>query len=306
MPRLMKLLGFFAVAALVGGCGGGNGGGSGTSSGSGTLQVQVTDAKVDEALAVVVHYTAVQIHGDTSDITVDVSDPISGDPGRSINLLDYTNGVSTILFDTALPAGHYNWMRLAIDLDKSYIELADGQHPLWCNSCTKNGLKLNREFTIDADQTTAFTLDFDLRSSITFDNTRYHLRPTVRVVATHASGAIAGAVDSTLIANNDPDGNGCAVYVFNGFGATLDDIYMPATGDVPAGHNNPVTTAIVDDTTQTYMTAFLPPGDYSVALTCDPELDVTDTDEVVGTDMTFVDSQDATVSSGMTTTVDFN
>lgn len=302
MSRLLKSFSFLASVVLLAGCGGGS-----NSSGSGNLQVQVTDAKVDEARAVVVHYTAVQIHGDTYDTTIDVHDPISGDPGRSINLLKYTNGDTTLLFDQTLPAGHYNWMRLSIDLNQSYIELKDGsQHPLWCNSCTKNGLKLNRAFTIDADQTTAFTLDFDLRSSITFDNTRYHLRPTVRVVATHASGAIAGTVDSTVIATNDPDGNGCAVYVFNGPGATLDDIYMPTTGDVPVGHNNPVTTTIVNDVTQTYMTAFLPEGNYTVALTCDPEKDIADTDEVVGTDMTFVGSQDASVASGMTTTVDFN
>jgi hypothetical protein len=302
----MKSLFFIVTVALLAGCGGGNG--TGTSAGTGTLQVSVTDAKIDEALAVVVHYTAVQIHGDTYDTTIDVTDPLTGDPGRSINLLDYTNGASTQLFDQELPAGHYQWMRLTIDLDpsKSYIELADGQHPLWCNSCTKNGLKLNRDFTIAANQTTAFTLDFNLRSSITFDNKRYHLRPTVRVVATDASGAIAGSVDPTVISSNDPDGNGCAVYVFNGPGATLDDVYVPTTGDVPTDHNNPATTAIVDPATQDYMTAFLTPGTYTVALTCDPELDMTASDEVVGTDMTFVDNQDASVTSGMTTTVDFN
>jgi len=298
MSRLMKSLCCLAGLALLTGCNGG--------AGSGRLELQVTDAKVDEALAVVVHYTAVQVHGDNYDTTVDVYDPLTGDPGRSINLLDYTNGISTVLFDEELPADHYSWMRLTVDLDQSYIELADGRHPLVCTSCTNNGLKLNREFSISADQTTAFTLDFDLRSSITFDNINYHIRPTVRVVATHASGAITGAVDPTVIAINDADGNGCAVYVFDGLGASVDDIYMPMTGAIPVDHNNPVITTLVDDVTQSYTTAFLPAGDYSVALTCDPEKDITDTDEEVGVAMEFVDTQDTTVIPGTTTTVDFN
>ena len=299
IPRLMKSLCYLGAVVLMAGCGGGTG--------TGRLELQVTDAKVDSALAVVVHYTSVRVHSNFVDKTINVYDPVTGDPGRSINLLDFTNGASAVLFDEELPAGHYSWMRLTVDLNQSYIELADGQHPLVCNSCEQNGLKLNRSFTISTDQTTALTLDFDLRSSITFDNKDYHLRPTVRVIDSHASGAISGTVDSTVIATNDPspDNNGCAVYVFNGYGATLDDIYRPATGNVPVDHNNPVTTAIVDPATQQYTTAFLPAGNYSVALTCDPEKDISDSDEEVGIDMEFIDSQDATVTSGATTTIDF-
>lgn len=301
MARFIKSILFLSAVALLASCGGG-----GSGSGTGTLSLQLTDAKVDEALAVVLHYTHVTVHGDSGNTVVDVLDPLTGDPGRSINLLDYTNGDSVVLFEQELPAGNYSWMRLDVDFDpaKSYIELNDGQHPLSCTSCQNNGVKLNRSFSIGADQTVAFTLDFDLRSSITFDNVNYHLRPTVRMVMTEASGATAGAVDPTLISTNDPDGNGCAVYVFSGHNATPDDIYIPMIGPVPGTQNNPVTTAIVDETTNEYTAAFLPAGNYTAVLTCEPELDEADLDD--DADLTFFGGTNATVTAGNTTVVDFD
>jgi hypothetical protein len=281
MTRLITSILFLATMALLGGCGG-------SDSGTGTLSVQVTDAKVDNATAVVLHYTHVTIHGEGGNTLVDVFDPDTGNPGRSINLLDYTNGESTELFEKELSAGHYSWMRLDIDFDKSYIQLDDGSMEpldLYCTSCENNGMKLNRSFTIEADQTTAFTLDFDLRSSITYADGKHYIRPTIRVVGT--SGAIAGEVSETLLTDLGSDGSGCAVYVFDGADAQLDDIYIPMSGPVPAEQNNPVTTAMVtynaeaETPTYSYMAAFLPEGTYTVSLTCDAALDDSATDEPV-------------------------
>ena len=300
MKRFMTSILFLAAMALLGGCGG-------SDNGTGTLSVQVTDAKVDEANAVVLHYTAVTIHGEGGNTLVEVTDPLTGEPGRSINLLDYTNGESTVLFEQELSAGNYSWMRLEIDFSKSFIELADGQHELRCDSCENNGMKLNRSFTIDADQTTAFTLDFDLRSSITYANGEHHIRPTIRVVGTQASGAIAGTVDASLItAPGTGEDTGCAVYVFNGGDAQLDDIYIPMSGPVPAEQNNPVTTAMVnynaeaDPPTYTYTAAFLLEGTYTVSLTCDAVLDDSATDEPVTETPTAEDPANMMVFTGTT------
>jgi len=297
MRRLISALIFLGAAGLLGGCGGGD---ATTSGGTGTLSVQVTDAKVDEALAVVLHYTHVTIHGEGGNTEVDVFDPLTGDPGRSINLLDYTNGVSTVLFEDELPAGTYSWMRLTLDFAKSYIQLADGPHPLRCTSCQNNGIKLNRSFTIDANQTVAFTLDFDLRSSITYASGEHHIRPTIRVVATAASGAIAGTVDPTLIASLGSDGTGCAVYVFSGADAPVDDIYIPMMGPIPDTQNNPVTTAMVDPDTLTYTAGFLTAGTYTVSLTCDAAMDDAMTDEPVTETPTPEDPPNTLVFTGTT------
>jgi hypothetical protein len=294
MARIIVSIVFLWIMALLGGCGGGDASDQGT----GVLSVQVTDAKVDEALAVVLHYTEVTIHGESGNTVVDVTDPLTGDPGRSINLLDYTNGTSVVLFEQELLAGNYSWMRLTVDFDpaKSYIELADGRHPLRCTSCQNNGMKLNRSFTIGADQTTAFTLDYDLRSSITYASGEHHIRPTIRVVATEASGAIAGSVNPTLMT-----GTVCAVYVFSGADAQVDDIYIPMSGPVPETQNNPVTTAVVDPDTLTYTAAFLTAGTYTVSLTCDAADDDPAQDDV----LTFTGTTNAPVTAGAVTEVNF-
>lgn len=281
---------------------------------TGILSVGITDAKVDEAQAVSLHYTQVTIHGEGVHRVIDVVDPATGLAGRTINLLDYTDGVSVDLFAEELPAGQYSWMRLNVDFDspETYIELSDGRHPLRCQGCENNGVKLNRSFTIEPDQTTQFVLDFDLRSSITVANPSdpeptYILRPTVRVVSTAASGAITGTVDSTVISSQGGtvSGNdtGCAVYVFEGPDASLDDIYMPMNEPVPDTQNNPVTTAQVkyDGTDYRFVAGFLPAGTYTAALTCDAVADDPANDDILD----FYGAQNVPVVAGETTSISF-
>ena len=299
MARYFSSIIFLFITIFLTSCGGGT-----SDQGTGVLAVQVTDAKVDEAQAVVLHYTQVTIHGDQGDIVVPVHDPDTGGPGRSINLLDYTNGNSTELFEHSLPAGHYSWMRLDVDFDpsQSYIEIDGGMHPMNCTSCQNNGVMLNHSFTIGTDQTTAFTLDFDLRSSITMANGMHYIRPTVRVIDTAASGNIAGSVDPTLITSLGSDGTGCAVYVFDGENATLDDIYMPMGGMMSGMHHNPVITAMVDPDTLTYTAGFMPAGMYTVALTCDAMRDITDSDDT----LMFTGATNVPVMAGQTYMWTFN
>ena len=316
MDRFFISMAFLAATALLGGCGGGETGG-----GTGVIAVQITDAKVDEAQAVVIHYTRVIIHGQGGNTVVNVYDPITNQPGRSINLLEYTNGASVVLFAEELPAGNYSWMRLEVDFSKSYIQLADGPHPLVCGSCDNNGVKLNRSFKLETDQVVDFTLDFDLRSSITLASGEYILRPTIRVVNTEASGAIGGTVDPTLITSLGSDGSGCAVYVFDGADAQLDDIYYPLNNPVPDTQNNPVTTAMVEagadpaNPTYSYVAGFLPVGSYTVSLTCDAKADGSATDEAVTEDpaaagpedvLLFTGTTNASVTAGVVTEVNFD
>ena len=57
------------------------------------------------------------------------------------------------------------------------------------------------------------------------------------MVDTEASGAIGGTVDPTVITSLGSDGSGCAVYVFDGADAQLDDIYFPMNNPVPDTQN---------------------------------------------------------------------
>lgn len=300
LPFLIIFISFFSGLSACGGSGGAS------NNGSGMLSVGITDAPVDSAQAVVIHFNSVTVHGDEGNIYHDLTDPDTG-LGRSIDLLALQGGQWAGLFDDEIPAGHYSWIRLGIDLDPSlsYIQVAGQQYQLECNSCENNGYKLVSSFTLDSDAVLALMLDFDLRKSITNPNndpTVYKLRPTVRVVETETSGSISGLVDSTLIASLGGS-EGCSVYVFDGADATPDDIYIPLDA-IPLSQNNPVSTAMVqyDDGVYHYRVAFLPQGEYTVVLTCDAEDDTADSDDT----LSFYGAVNETVVPASTKTVNFN
>lgn len=294
ITRLLAL----SASLLLGSCGGGDNG-----PGTGTIQVSLTDAPVDNAEAVVIRFTDATLHGPSGNISIPIPDPDSTDPlakGRTIDLMQLQGGIWTGLFDDIVTAGHYSWIRLTLDLSQSYIQIAGQQYPLRCTSCENSDYKLNRSFDVPRDGTLALMFDFDLRQSITDPSSprdEYTLRPTLRVIEAAVSGAIAGDIDSAWIA--DLGGyTGCSVYAFTGANAQLDDVYIPMSGPIPAGQNNPVSTArvVYENNTYSYTLAYLPEGDYTVALTCDAELDSAASDDM----LTFADPINVNVVAGKT------
>ncbi len=297
---------FFILIFLLtlSGCGGGS---NDTSAKQGTVEVGISDAPVDNAEAVVVHFTQATLHGPDGNTIIAITDPVTGLPGRSIDLLLFQSGQWSGFFSQTVTAGNYSWIRLEIDFTKSYIQIGGAQYALSCTSCSNNGLQLNRSFTVPADATLALMLDFDLRKSITLPNNGsqiYKLRPTIRIVETAASGSVSGTVDPTLVASLGGDITGCSVYVFNGSNATPDDIYIPFSGSLPVTQNNPVSSTRVITATNgdyIYTAAFLPAGNFTVALTCDAKTDHADTDDT----LTFASPINTSVLAGQTSTVDF-
>jgi len=299
-----------ALASLLAACGGGGG-----SSSTGTLNLGLTDASVDKAKAVVVEFTGVQLQSAGGDrIDHDFVDEVTGDPApRQIDLLALTGGTTELLLDgITLNAGRYNWIRLKVNAEPgvidSYIDLLDGtQHSLYIPSGAETGLKLNRGFDVPEDGMASFTIDFDLRKSVHYpsglDGDRI-LRPTLRLVDDNTAGALTGTVASGII-TTDPDCDGVeyvgAVYVFDN-GDAVDD--LDGTGD-------PVTSAKVsNDGVYSYTVAFLPEGDYSIAFTCDADIDDpgkdadTDTDPPDGP-VNFIGETTVTITAGKTTTHNF-
>lgn len=259
---------------------GGSGGSSGSTNGSGALTVRMTDGPVDTAFHVYIQLHGLEIQSASGELTTlnycqDPSDPTqtvlsttactTPVASKQLDLLALTGGLSDFLLDKfTLPAGHYVWIRLLVDtggsLD-SYVVDATGSHELTIPSGDETGLKLNRGFDVAADGDADFTLDFDLRKSLHVTGTGdYLLRPTVRMVDSIDVGRVAGTVSPSLITA------GCtpAVYVFEGSNVTPQDI--------SGSPSDPVSTATVklDNGTGQYQytAAFLEPGDYTVAFTC--------------------------------------
>jgi len=270
--------------------------------GTGTLSLSITDGPVDSAAEVVVIFNAVELKPEEgSSFTITFDEP------QSIDLLALQNGESApLLQNEVLTAGNYNWMRLAVDADKdemdSYITLDDGTtHSLYVPSGSETGLKLNRNFTIAAGRAVNFMIDFDLRKSVLEPNGQssdYKLKPTLRVTDMTEVGGISGYIAGSLVTDASCN-EGLAVYVYDGLGVTPDDEGSATT---------PVTSAIptydsLNDRFD-YNLSFLSTGDYTVAVTCDADVDDPEVDEDDAS-WSSVASADSTVVVNQTTTLNF-
>lgn len=284
-----------------------SGGGGGAEDATGRLSLGVTDAPVDDASSVVVQFSGVAFK--RAGAAPETVQNLTPSP-RQLDLLQYQGGRAALLLDgVTLPAGDYEWVRLVVDNESgvrdSYIVLTAGEEcELRVPSGAESGLKLNRGFTLPANGSVALTIDFDLRKSIHAPPGQhgavaactqgYLLRPTLRLVDDANVGAIAGHVDSALVTA------GCLpkVYVFSGAGVTPDDIEETQGADA-----DPLVVAGVavenGSTAYAYRAAFLPPGPYTVAFTCN------DDDAAADDTLTFVGAQSATVQPNVLSAVDF-
>lgn len=160
-------------------------------------------------------------------------------------------------------------------------------------------------FTITANQNTSFVIDWDLRKGLTDPVGRdgLFLRPALRIVDMTEHGSIAGSVADPLVndmscVNDLAEDKGNLVYVFEGPDA------VPA--DISGSEQDPLATGIVRQdpdaaSAYTYSVAFLSPGEYTVAFTCQG----LDEDPEVLDGLAFSAAQNAVVSDGEETIVDF-
>ncbi|WP_420467577.1 DUF4382 domain-containing protein [Panacagrimonas sp.] len=306
-----------AMAFLTAGCGGGGGGLDGTQTAS--LSVGVTDAPVDDAEAVVVTFTAIELlDGDDQ-----VRQSFVFDEPVSVDLLEQQGDRQFFLIqDRQVPVGVYEQIRLIVDGPTSancnavqsnpdhpnYITVDGVDYPLIVPSGAQTGLKIQGPITLAAGGSAAYTVDFDLRKSIAERGVTgcYNLRPVLRVVDNAAVGTLVGEVDPALLADasctSDPvSGVGAAVYVFSGAGQTPDDF----DGSDPES----LTTALLQPEpgvgvpqSFTYEVGFLLEGDYTVALSCQAG---DDAPAPVDDDIEFILPADVLVVAGEATQVDF-
>ncbi|NVJ50607.1 MAG: DUF4382 domain-containing protein [Gammaproteobacteria bacterium] len=267
---------------------------------TGTLSLSITDAPVDSATEVVVEFTGVELKpADGQSINIDF------DSVRQIDLLALQNGLSEPLLDNeVVSAGAYQWVRLKVNADNqvmdSYISFENGEtHSLYVPSGSQSGLKLNSGFNVAVGQSADFTIDFDLRKSVvdpTSAQVDYILKPSLRIIDNTEIGSIEGTVaNATMEQASCVDG--AVVYLFSGSDVTPDDL---------GSANEPLSSANItyDETNNIYRytLAFLAPGDYSVALTCEAQLD----DPEVDDDISFISTLNAAVASDEVTIVNFN
>lgn len=262
---------------------------------------------MDDAIAVWVEFTGVELKVAGSQATsIDFSSP------KKINLLDLQGSASEpLISDQSVEAGDYEWVRLKVNAQSgvldSYIELATGSESLVVPSGNQTGLKLNNPFTITAGGVSNFTIDFNLRKSVTnpIGLSDYFLKPSLRIIDNSQVGQISGTVDPTLFDQTHcstgvdrSTGAGGAVYLYNGFSATTEDYGDP--------DNPPLTSALIGLNTGTgfleYEIGFVEMGDYTVTFTCQSLDDDSETDDNVTIEL----AANVTVQEGATTTANFS
>jgi hypothetical protein len=301
------------------GCGGGSGSGSSPdpSGTTGRISLGISDGPVHGATKVCIKFDEIELKGEGPSIIF----PIDG--SETVNLLDFQGANAfPILVNEEVPAGEYQWMRLAVDAVRggggggdtlgdgcdgaaSYLVMEAGtQHNLYIPSGANSGLKFNGGFTVVANSNVNLTAEFDLTKSFTAPpglDPDVIMRPTVRLVNNVEVGTLTGQVSDELatevvldMATETEMLCEPSVYVFD------DGVTPNGIVDGEEDLDDPVATAIVSSSVNAegitewhYTIGFLLALDYEVAFTCN------------GTDFEPLDGKPATIVAQEVTTVDF-
>lgn len=255
------------------------------------FSLRLTDAPVEGLAKVVVSFAAVEIkRKDGGWIRYTLPAP------QPVDLLQL-QGLATadLLIGMPIEPGEYKQLRFIVDdtpMANHVMEKTGGMVNLIVPRGGTRGIKLKHDFTIPADRQIDFTVDFDLRQSVKLKKSGdYKLKPKMRMVADDEVGFIRGTVGAAFLlgpgcSDADPDTHN-AVYIYRGHDASIRDIDFEADDDedessAPSG---PLTTTSIfyDPKSGSYIfeAAFLPAGDYTIAITCAADLDDLDEDDTL-------------------------
>lgn len=298
------LIAIVATMVFVAACGGG--GGDSALDETGIVSISLTDATVDNVKEVWVEFAGVTLKpqgGEEITVTFDMP--------KTINLMDLQNGVTAELLPaTTVPAGRYNWVRLAVNAEfdnvhDSYALLDDdSQVELRVPSGSQRGLRLVSGFVVTQNQSTNIVIDWDLRQALSepLGQPGLHLRPALRVTDLATYGTLVGSVDMALVtddscSNDLLEDTGNAVYLYEG------EVADPA--DIRGADTDPLVTATVrkdGEDVYRYAIDFLGPLDYTAAFTCQASDDDADAEnDIVFSAVAFP----VTIVDGETTQQDF-
>lgn len=247
------------------------------------VSFQVSDAPVEDASEVVVAFDAIElIHENGTRYFLDVVDTDQSNTYQQVDLLSYQGtDARMILSDEEIEVGRYKELIVHTKSGAAYNWVtANGQHTLKVPS---NKLRLG-SFETTEQAVQAFTIEFDLRRALvmrgnTSSNNGYNLKPHgVTIVENSSAASLKGQVDPSLFTA----GEGCdleggnIVYLYQGHGYQTeqlidsidvnDEDYVDG-GQLPEEYVSPFAAASVADT-GSYEFGYLPPGDYTVAFTC--------------------------------------
>ena len=313
--RRLRLAALGAALGLAAGC---SGGGTDDGAQTATLTLSMMDAPVDDVTEVHVEITAIWLKA-AGDDEPPFEVPLTAAP-MTVDLLAHTDENAALLVDGAtIEAGAYEWLAMdvsaAIDnVYDSYVKTdTGGMEEIFVPS---SRVRLVDGFEIGPNQAVQLLFDWDLRKGLVYPPglAGFLLKPAFRVIDVTEYGVIAGTIAMGTVTHVDNDCNadtpelapdydvGNAVYVYAGLGVDPYDI----DGEDP----EPVATVnavLNSDKTAYEYRVLLPPGDYTVAFTCQAANDLGDSTQTPDTDppFAFVAHEDVPLAAETEATVDF-
>lgn len=159
-------------------------------------------------------YDAVYIDIQQVEVTMEGSAAVTLDPVRPgvYNLLDFRNGLDTLLVRADIPAGKVSQIRLILGSNNTVV--VDGvAHELNTPSAQQSGLKLNLKEEFVAGGSYDLWIDFDAGKSIVeTGNGKYNLKPVIRAYSDLTDGRIKGYVQPLAAQTTVYATNGVEVY----------------------------------------------------------------------------------------------
>lgn len=178
-----------AFSLLFTGCDFGSGGNTGT------MTVEMTDAPIDSADAVNVFIERVEVNrvGEPDGWTV------LSEPQQEYDLLELTNGATTVIGSAELEAGTYPQIRLILSQGGHSVEVDGTIYDMFVPSGAQTGVKLNINAEIEEDIEYVLLLDFDASRSVVKagenDQNPFILKPVIKANEKAITGNIEGTVD---------------------------------------------------------------------------------------------------------------
>ena len=110
------------------------------------------------------------------------------------NLLDLTNGVSTLIATDTIETSTVEQIRLILGTSNS-VKVNGVSYPLSTPSAEQTGLKLQVHQTLEQGILYTILLDFDANKSVVnLGNGGFKLKPVIRTIQTAISGSIKGKI----------------------------------------------------------------------------------------------------------------
>jgi hypothetical protein len=142
--------------------------------------------------------------GPYDEVNVDIQGvEITGEGGETVslnvtkgiyNLLDFSNGVDTLIATDSLEVSKVKQIRLILGTNNTVV-VNNVSYPLSTPSADQSGLKLQVHQTLEQGILYSVLLDFDANKSIvSTGNGSYKLKPVIRTIEAAISGSIKGKI----------------------------------------------------------------------------------------------------------------